>query len=112
MSFLPGLVAFIATYATTFREIHGSDLIRAHEGNPDAHDDDPTKIHWAKFNMLGKFITITSQCQIQCRTSNDYDFPERLNISNLIWQRNVMNDQAGFLETSISCILVLTPAIL
>ena len=36
------------------REIHLSDLIRAHEGNPDYHDDDPGKIHWAKFNMMAQ----------------------------------------------------------
>ncbi|OBZ79616.1 hypothetical protein A0H81_01150 [Grifola frondosa] len=38
------------------REIHLSDLIRAHEGNPDYHDDDPNKIHWAKFNMMARFV--------------------------------------------------------
>lgn len=53
------------------REIHLSDLIRAHEGNTDYHDDDPAKIHWAKFNMMAKFIDVVSQCQEWCRNADD-----------------------------------------
>ncbi|TBU48354.1 ras GEF [Dichomitus squalens] len=65
-------------------EIHLSDLIRAHEGNPDYHDDDPTKIHWAKFNMMARFIDTIVQCQKGCRESGDYDrFPPRDRIRNL-----------------------------
>lgn len=52
-------------------EIHLSDLIRAHEGNTDYHDDDPAKIHWAKFNMMAKFIDVVSQCQEWCRNADD-----------------------------------------
>ncbi|KAI0793485.1 ras guanine nucleotide exchange factor domain-containing protein [Abortiporus biennis] len=54
-------------------EIHLSDLIRAHEGNPDFHDDDPTKIHWAKFNMMGRFIDSITQCQKGCLERGTYD---------------------------------------
>jgi len=57
-------------------EVHLLDLIRAHEGNSDFHPDDPTKIHWAKFNMIGKFIHSTAQFQTRCRTSSDYNFRE------------------------------------
>ncbi|KAK7694634.1 hypothetical protein QCA50_001821 [Cerrena zonata] len=53
-------------------EIHLSDLIRAHEGNPDFHDDDPAKIHWAKFNMMGRFIDTISQCQKACIDTRAY----------------------------------------
>lgn len=62
-----------------FREIHLSDLIRAHEGNTDYHDDDPTKIHWAKFNMMAKFIDVIAQCQEGCHTTKEpaYSRPER-----------------------------------
>lgn len=57
------------------REIHLSDLIRAHEGNPDFHDDDPAKIHWAKFNMMGRFIDTISQCQKACEDTRAYYQP-------------------------------------
>ncbi|CCM01971.1 uncharacterized protein FIBRA_04044 [Fibroporia radiculosa] len=52
-------------------EIHLSDLIRAHEGNTDYHDEDPTKIHWAKFNMMARFIDVICQCQERCRTHDE-----------------------------------------
>ena len=52
------------------REIHTSDLIRADVGNKDFQDDDPTKIHWEKFNMIGRFIDSISQCQNSCREIN------------------------------------------
>ncbi|KAF8898717.1 ras guanine nucleotide exchange factor domain-containing protein [Infundibulicybe gibba] len=75
------------------REVHMSDLIRAHEGNEDSHPSDPTKIHWGKFNMMGKFINMTRQCQTQCRVSTDYSgFPERTAISELFLRRQVMDN--------------------
>ncbi|KAI0348025.1 ras GEF [Trametopsis cervina] len=54
-------------------EIHLSDLIRAHEGNTDFHDDDPDHIHWEKWNMMGRFIDGITQCQQACRDSATYD---------------------------------------
>ncbi|KAI0695598.1 ras guanine nucleotide exchange factor domain-containing protein [Cytidiella melzeri] len=58
-------------------EIHLSDLIRAHEGNSDFHDDDPSHIHWEKWNMMGRFIDGITQCQQACRENGRYDkFPE------------------------------------
>lgn len=80
------------------REVHISDLIRAHEGNPDNHPTDPTKIHWAKFNMIGKFIHTTTIYQTQCRTSEDYAFPERPNIRDLLMKECVMDP-----EVSLPC---------
>ncbi|KAL1951959.1 hypothetical protein VTO73DRAFT_1108 [Trametes versicolor] len=65
-------------------EIHLSDLIRAHEGNPDYHDDDPGKIHWAKFNMMARFIDTIVQCQKGCRESGEYErFPDREQLRKL-----------------------------
>ncbi|KAI0655067.1 ras guanine nucleotide exchange factor domain-containing protein, partial [Cubamyces menziesii] len=65
-------------------EIHLSDLIRAHEGNPDYHDDDPSKIHWAKFNMMARFIDTIVQCQKGCRESAEYErFLEREELRKL-----------------------------
>ncbi|KAI0078895.1 ras GEF [Panus rudis PR-1116 ss-1] len=61
-------------------EIHLSDLIRAHEGNPDFHDDDPSKIHWAKFNMMGRFIDTIVSCQKACRDLNSYNYPKKYEI--------------------------------
>ncbi|TFK89976.1 ras GEF [Polyporus arcularius HHB13444] len=76
-------------------EIHLSDLIRAHEGNPDHHDDDPTKIHWAKFNMMARFIDTIVQCQKGCRESSEYDrFPDRVEVRRLflIHQEDMLMD--------------------
>ncbi|THV04927.1 ras GEF [Dendrothele bispora CBS 962.96] len=74
-------------------EVHMSDLIRAHEANDDFQSSDRTKIHWAKFNMMGRFITSTTQCQAQCRSTTDYDFIERKYISNLIFTKYLMDDE-------------------
>lgn len=58
-------------------EIHLSDLIRAHEGNTDFHDEDLNHIHWEKFNMMGRFIDGITQCQQSCRETKTYEkFPE------------------------------------
>ncbi|KAI0757004.1 ras GEF [Daedaleopsis nitida] len=76
-------------------EIHLSDLIRAHEGNPDYHDDDASKIHWAKFNMMARFIDTIVQCQKGCRESGEYDrFPDRGEVRKLflIHQEDVLMD--------------------
>jgi hypothetical protein len=70
-----------------------SDLIRAHEANDDFHSSDRNKIHWAKFNMMGRFITSTTQCQAQCQSTSDYNFPERRHISNLIMTKYLMDDE-------------------
>jgi hypothetical protein len=50
--------------------------------------------------MIGRFITTTIQCQNQCRNSNDYDFPERLHISDLLKRRPVMSIEVGNLSYS------------
>lgn len=72
-------------------EVHMSDLIRAHEGNPDFSRTDPKKIHWGKFSMLGRFIQCTTQCQIQCQTTSDYNFRERHKIRDLVFNGYVMS---------------------
>ncbi|THH16724.1 hypothetical protein EUX98_g9256 [Antrodiella citrinella] len=69
-------------------EVHLSDLIRAHEGNPDFHDDDPEKIHWAKFSMMGRFIDVVTQCQKVCRDSKAFDFPDR----PMVWKLLMFQD--------------------
>jgi hypothetical protein len=73
------------------REVHLLDLIRAHEGNPDHNDAHPSKIHWAKFNMIGKFIAGTVQAQEQCRQSPEYRFEENPAINNLVLTKCVMD---------------------
>lgn len=73
-------------------EVHMSDLIRAHEGNPNVNLDDPTKIHWGKFNMFGRFIQTTTHCQIQCQTHPDYCLPSRDRILKVIFNEYVMSE--------------------
>ncbi|KAG6851046.1 hypothetical protein H0H93_002938 [Arthromyces matolae] len=73
-------------------EVHMSDLIRAHEGNDDFYSSDSSKIHWGKFNMMGRFISSTAQCQAQCRTAPDYSFVERNHIRELL-AKPVMSHQ-------------------
>lgn len=68
-----------------------ADLLRADEGNKDFNAEDPTKIHWGKFNMMGRFVDTTSQCQVQCNNSRDYDFPERPAVAELLVRRPVMS---------------------
>ena len=92
------------------REVHISDLIRAHEGNLDINPDMPGKVHWGKYNMIGKFINSTTQCQAQCQNTNDYDFPERLHICNLIFRVTLMNEDVRlrnsfYLLVDASCFL-------
>ncbi|KAH7930993.1 ras GEF [Leucogyrophana mollusca] len=74
-------------------EIHMSDLIRAQEGNKDFSPADPSRIHWGKFNMFGRFIHTTTQCQIQCQTTSDYDFPERPKVRLLVFNEFVMSEE-------------------
>jgi hypothetical protein len=71
-----------------------SDLIGAHEGNQDSSPSDPTKIHWGKFNMMGRFISSTVHCQAQCKISTDYNFPVRnFSIREIFVKRPIMNDE-------------------
>jgi hypothetical protein len=79
-----------------FREVHISDLIKAHEGNEDNSDSDPLKIHWGKYNMMGGFVATTLQCQAQCRNSTDYNFPERPAIAEFFSRQPVMSVEVWF----------------
>lgn len=63
--------------------MHSSDLRRAHEGNPDFKSDDPTKVHWAKFDMIGKFVATTTQLQHQCYGPQGYKFTENSAVAHL-----------------------------
>ncbi|KAJ3575638.1 hypothetical protein NP233_g979 [Leucocoprinus birnbaumii] len=74
-------------------EVHIADMVKAQENNRDHKEDDPERIHWAKFSMMGRFVSITAQCQSQCQSSTDYDFPERTHISDLFLKRTVMSSE-------------------
>lgn len=76
------------------------DLIKANEGNPDQREDDPTLIHWGKYNMIARFIGTIVQCQTQCRTSPGYSWMERRDISELLKKRPLMN-----LQVSVCCLI-------
>ena len=73
-----------------------SDLLRAHEANADFMDDDPDHIHWAKFNMIGRFIDAIAQCQASCRETRTYEkFPEDVKARELLLfnKENLLMDQ-------------------
>ncbi|KAH9969049.1 ras guanine nucleotide exchange factor domain-containing protein [Russula dissimulans] len=66
-------------------EVHLSDLIRAHVGNSDFHPEDTSKIHWAKFNMMGQFVNLVKLHQIRCRNAeHSYSFEERPELRELL----------------------------
>jgi hypothetical protein len=69
-----------------------SDLIQAHEGNVDSSPAHPGKVHWGKYNMIGKFISTTTQCQDQCRITTDYDIAERPRIAELLQRERLMDE--------------------
>lgn len=66
-------------------------MVKTQESNRDHKEGDPTQIHWAKFSMMGRFVSITTQCQNQCRSSSGYDLPERTHIRDLFYKRTVMS---------------------
>ncbi len=67
------------------REVHLSDLIRAHVGNGDLHPDDTSKIHWAKFNMMGRFVHLVKQYQMRSGNAEDgYWFEERPELRDML----------------------------
>ncbi|KAK2461898.1 hypothetical protein APHAL10511_006361 [Amanita phalloides] len=74
-------------------EVHIQDLIRAHEGNSDTHAHNVSKIHWGKFNLFGKFIISTTQCQIQCRSAGDYHFPDRSDSIERLFRQPLMSEE-------------------
>lgn len=46
--------------------------------------------------MIGKFIAGTMQSQDQCRTSGEYDFPERPHIRDMILKECIMDIEVFF----------------
>lgn len=81
----------MTTKPILLREVHLLDLIRAHEGNPDYSEAHPSKIHWAKFNMIGRFIAGTVQAQEQCRQSPEYTFDEYPVIKSMVLTEYIMD---------------------
>jgi len=64
-------------------EVHTSDLRRANEGNPDLNDEDPSKINWAKYSMIGRFVDTTTLLQQRCRGPGGYSLMENKLLSSL-----------------------------
>jgi hypothetical protein len=76
-----------------------SDLIRAHVGNGDFHPEDPSKIHWAKFNMMGRFVHLVKQYQLRSGNEEDgYLFEERPEL------REILNVVIMDSEVSFACV--------
>lgn len=46
--------------------------------------------------MMGRFIISTMQCQAQCRSTSDYDFPERERMRNLLLANCLMDDEVSY----------------
>lgn len=65
------------------REVHTSDLRRANEGNREVNEDDPTKINWYKYNMIGGFILLMTEFQRRCVGPTGYKFTENKSIEQL-----------------------------
>jgi hypothetical protein len=86
------------------------DLIKANEGNPNQREDDPTMIHWGKYNMIGRFIGTVVQCQTQCRSSPSYRWTERRDIAELLRDRTLMNPEVSAIYTIFLSILTLLDA--
>ena len=86
------------------REVHLSDLIRAHVGNGDFHPEDPSKIHWAKFNMMGRFVHLVKKYQVRCRDEEDgylyEERPELQGILNVTIMHNEVSLYILYLEDS------------
>lgn len=68
-----------------------SDLLRAHDANKDYKADDPTRIHWAKFNMMGKFVMDITRYQERCRGPSGHKFAENESIG-MIFNVPVMDE--------------------
>jgi hypothetical protein len=82
-----------------------SDLIRAHEGNAESNPDYPNKIHWGKFNMIGKFVHSTTLCQVQCRSTQDYNFKENTHVRKLL-QQSVMTIEVCVFDSPVISMLI------
>jgi hypothetical protein len=51
------------------REVHSSDILKAHTNNVNTDESDLSKIHWAKWNLIGKFIHELVQLQAKSRAA-------------------------------------------
>jgi hypothetical protein len=75
--------------------------VKTDGGNSDSHPDDPDKIHWGKYDVMGKIIATLSQCQATCRETEEYNFPHRLHIWSLVVGDTVMDHQVWRLPLSL-----------
>jgi hypothetical protein len=76
---------------TAFSDVHVSDIIRAHEGNPDFDPNNPALIHWAKFSMIGRFVDVVLVAQEGCRTNGGYRFDLRPSVRQNIMYEPLMS---------------------
>jgi len=71
-------------------EVHTFDMVRANESNPNYKPEDPSKIHWGKFTLMARMITMLQGLQEKIRTTGQYDFSERSYIRCLL-ENDVMD---------------------
>ena len=65
-------------------EVHLSDLHRADSANSDFKPDEPDKINWAKFNMMGRFIETVTDIQQRCVGPLGYGLQQDENFGRLL----------------------------
>ena len=58
--------------------MHASDILKAHEGNVNHDPNNPAKIHWAKWNMIARFIHELVQLQEKARRDRKSDFDDQV----------------------------------
>lgn len=66
------------------REIHTFDLVRTDDSNPNYKLDDPNKIHWGKFALMARMVTMLSGFQDKIRLTGAYEYPERKWLEELL----------------------------
>jgi hypothetical protein len=87
------------------REVHISDLIRAHEANPDFNEEEPHKVHWGKFNLIGRLVLSTTVFQKRWIDPRAPELPlERPAIYNLIFGNpGMLMDESVRLHSFVDC---------
>ncbi|CAE6422597.1 unnamed protein product [Rhizoctonia solani] len=77
--------------------IHTSDLVRV-MSNRDYKEDDPTLIHWGKFQIIAKIVNQMVELQDRLRATNNYNFPDRPSIASMLSDPKTMTEEVCFRE--------------
>ncbi|CAE6476596.1 unnamed protein product [Rhizoctonia solani] len=72
--------------------IHTSDLVRV-MANRDYKEDDPTLIHWGKFQIIAKIVNQMTELQGRLHTTDSYNFTARPDIASLLNDPKTMTEE-------------------